>query len=54
MPPPELAAELPERVELVTVRMVRVPPLKIPPPPPRDAVLPERVELVTLTMPRLL
>jgi len=45
---PNKGAELPERVELETVR---VPALRIPPPPLLDAVLPERVELVTVRVP---
>ncbi len=55
MPPPVVAV-LPERVELVTVRVALPeelgPPPPLPPfwmpPPVLDAVLPERVELVTV------
>ena len=50
-PPPFLFAELPERVELVTVETV---PLKMWRPPPKfPAVLPERVELVSVRVPWL-
>jgi len=52
MPPPVVAV-LPERVELVTVRVAPIglklaPPPFWMPPPVLDAVLPERVELVTV------
>ena len=52
MPPPPKFAVLPERVELLRVRM---PTLLFRMPPPRLlAVLPERVELETVRVPRLL
>ena len=55
MPPP-FPALLPERVELVMVRVPPPPgpppgPLQIPPPLPFVAVLPERVELVMVRVP---
>jgi len=50
MPPPKFAV-LPERVELVRVRVVPVCLFKMP--PPLSAVLPERVELVTVRVPEL-
>ena len=49
--PPPTKAELPERVELVTVT---VPLTKLPMPPPHAvAVFPESVELVMVREPRL-
>jgi len=51
MPPPRDDAELPERVELVRVRVA---PALLMMPPPKGAVLPERVELVTVNkLPKL-
>ncbi len=49
IPPPKFA-ELPERVELETVRapLLKIPPPKVP------AVFPERVELLTVRVPELL
>ena len=50
MPPPLPGVELPETVELVTVR---VPPFQMPPPPLLPATLPEMVELEMLRVPLL-
>ena len=47
MPPPSMVAELPDRVELVSVA---VPRLSMPP-PYSLAELPDRVELVSVTVP---
>ena len=50
MPPPSLeVAELPKRVELLTMRVA--PEFAIPPPPPPVAELAERVELDTVSVP---
>jgi len=49
MPPPPSKALLPERVQLLTVR---VPPLTLMMPPPREpAWLPERVLLLIVRVP---
>ena len=51
MPPPLLGAELPDKVEFVTVSV----PLRFLMPPPKlAAVLPEMVEFVTVTVPKKL
>src|SRR6516165_4598634 len=52
MPPPYLPAELPDRVQLVSVS---VPWLKIPPPWPKAVLveLPDKVELVSVSVPWL-
>jgi len=50
MPPPLLDAELPERVELVTLRLLL---LKMPPPCLVVAELPDIVELETVRKPLL-
>jgi hypothetical protein len=49
MPPPLSPALLPEKVELVTLRVL---PLSLKMAPPLSpALLPEKVELVTVTVP---
>ena len=50
IPPPLLAAELPEKVELETVRVLKLK-LAMPPPPYLVAELPEKVELETVRLP---